>query len=49
MKIEFENLIDLEEKEIGIVFIPTIILDKYYKRTNIIISWLCFSIVIDFD
>lgn len=49
MKIKFENFIDLKEKEIGIVFIPTIILDKYYESINIVISWLCFSIVIDFD
>ena len=46
MKIEFENLIDLEEKEIGIVFIPTITLDKTKYSIDLYISWLCFNIII---
>lgn len=47
MKITFTNLIDLEEKEIGFVLIPTIILDKYRTICEIHITWLCFSLDIE--
>lgn len=46
MKIEIDNLIDIEDKEIGIVFIPTIILDKTRYSTCLYITWLCFNITI---
>lgn len=47
MKIEFNSLIDLEEKEIGFVFLPTIILDKTINDCSIYITWLCFHLTID--
>ena len=47
MKIEFNSLIDLEEKEIGFVFIPTIILDKTINNCDIYIAWLCFHLTIE--
>lgn len=46
MKIEIDNLIKTEDKEIGIVFIPTIILDKTRYSTCLYITWLCFNITI---
>lgn len=46
MKIEIDTLIDIEDKEIGIVFIPTIILDKTKYSTCLYITWLCFNITI---
>ena len=47
MKIEIDTLIDIEEKEIGFVFIPTIILDKWRSSCDIHITWLCFSLDIE--
>lgn len=46
MKIEIDNLINIEDKEVGIVFIPTIILDKDKYSTCLYITWLCFNITI---
>lgn len=46
MKIEIDNLINIEDEEIGIVFIPTIILDKTRYSTCLYITWLCFNITI---
>ena len=47
MKIEFNSLIDLEEKEIGFIFLPTIILDKNMHNCDIYIGWLCFELTIE--
>ena len=47
MKIEFNLLIDLEEKEIGFVFLPTIILDKTIDSCCIYIAFLCFHLTIE--
>ena len=47
MKIKFESLIDLEEKEIGFVFLPTIILDKTINDCSIYIAFLCFHLTIE--
>lgn len=46
MKIEIDTLINLEDKEISIVFIPTIIFDKTIHFTCLYISWLCIHITI---
>lgn len=46
MKVEIANLINIEDKEIGIVFIPTIVLDKNRHFTCIDIGFLCFVITI---
>ena len=47
MKINFYSLIDLEEKEIGFVFLPTIILDKSRHNCDICVAWLCFHLTIE--
>lgn len=46
MKIEIDTLINLEDKEISIVFIPTIIFDKTRYFTCLYISWLFLHITI---
>mgnify|MGYP003504813823 CR=1 FL=1 len=46
MKVEVNTMIDIEDKEIGIVFIPTIVLDKNRHFTCIDIGFLCFVITI---
>lgn len=46
MKIEINTMIDIEDKEICIVFIPTIALDKSRYYTSIDIGFLCFKITI---
>ena len=47
MKIEFDSLIDLEEKEIVFIFFPTIILDKTINNCSIYIAFLCFHLTIE--
>lgn len=47
MKIEFNLLIDLEEREIQFVFLPTIILDKTINNCSIYIAFLCFHLTIE--
>lgn len=47
MKIEFNSLIDLEEKEMAFVFLPTIILDKTMYHCSIYIAFLCFHLSIE--
>ena len=46
MKLEVNTMIDIENKEICIVFIPTITLDKNRHFTCIDIGFLCFVITI---
>ena len=46
MKVEVNTMIDIDDKEIGIVFIPTIVLDKNRHFTCIDIGFLCFVITI---
>ena len=47
MKIKFDSLIDLEEKEIEFAFLPTIILDKTIYNSSIYITWLYFCLTIE--